>query len=78
MLFKGPQHPATHYSLTPTYMQRLGLGSEDIRIRVNNRKVLQAVAQQNNIPDDQFSAVCVVLDKLEKIPEDEVLLHSHC
>lgn len=53
-------------------MQRLGLGSEDVRIRVNNRKVLQAVAQQNSIPDEQFSAVCVVLDKLEKIPEEEV------
>ena len=53
-------------------LQRLGLGSQDIRIRVNNRKVLQAVAQQNSIPDDQFSAVCVILDKLEKIPEEEV------
>lgn len=57
---------------TDARMQRLGLGSEDVRIRVNNRKVLQAVAQQANVPDEQFSAVCVVLDKLEKIPEEEV------
>ena len=52
-------------------VQRLGLSHEDIQIRVNNRKVLQTVAQQCDIPDESFSAVCVILDKLEKIPEDE-------
>lgn len=57
-------------------VQRLGLTHEDIKIRVNNRKVLQTVAQQCNIPDESFSAVCVILDKLEKIPEDQVRLQD--
>lgn len=55
-------------------VQRLGLTHEDIKIRVNNRKVLQTVAQQCNIPDASFSAVCVILDKLDKIPEDQARL----
>jgi histidyl-tRNA synthetase len=55
-------------------MQRLGLTHEDIKIRINNRRVLQTVAQQCEIPEERFSTVCVILDKLEKIPEEQVHL----
>jgi hypothetical protein len=44
---------------------------------VNNRKVLQTIAAQNGITDDTFSAVCVILDKLEKIPEEQVCSRHH-
>lgn len=56
-------------------LQRLGLTADDIKIRVNSRKVLQTVAQQSGISVSSFSAVCVILDKLEKISEAQVL---HC
>lgn len=36
-------------------------------------QVLQAVMETNGVAAEHFSAACVVLDKLEKLPEDEVV-----
>eukprot|EP00850_Spirogloea_muscicola_P008421 SM000045S16166 [mRNA] locus=s45:66361:69762:- [translate_table: standard] len=55
-----------------TFFSELGLSSKDVGIRVSNRKVLQAVLAQYNIPDDCFAPVCVIVDKIEKIPRSEV------
>lgn len=51
---------------------RLGLGSEDIGIKVSSRKVLQGVVTGLGVPDDQFAAVCVLVDKLEKVPREAI------
>jgi histidyl-tRNA synthetase len=54
------------------FFTRVGVTAKDVKIRVNNRKVLQAVAERYDIAPGSFSAVCVVLDKLEKLPTEEV------
>jgi len=47
---------------------RLGLGADAIGIRISNRGILQSVTTQLKIPIEQFPAVCVIVDKLEKQP----------
>lgn len=41
-------------------------------IRVSNRKVLQAVLERFGVTPEKFAPVCVVVDKIEKLPRDAV------
>eukprot|EP01035_Chromulina_nebulosa_P018029 gene18029-23670_t len=50
----------------------LGLTSEDIGIKVNSRKLLNDMMLQLGIPKDKWAATCVLVDKLEKIPLNEL------
>lgn len=55
-----------------TFFQRLGLSSADVGLKVSSRKVLQAVLQRYGVQDTSFGPVCVVVDKMEKIPREKV------
>jgi histidyl-tRNA synthetase len=55
-----------------TTMTRLGLTSADVGVKVNSRKVLQCVIEKAGVPKDKFAPVCVIVDKLEKLPREEV------
>ncbi|KAI5065245.1 hypothetical protein GOP47_0019940 [Adiantum capillus-veneris] len=55
-----------------TFFKKVGITSEDVGIRVSNRKVLQSVLGRFGVPNESFAAVCVVVDKIEKIARDEV------
>ncbi len=55
-----------------TFFTRIGLGPQDVEIRVSNRVILKAVLEDAGVPEDQFGAVCVIIDKLEKLPEDAI------
>jgi histidyl-tRNA synthetase len=61
----------THLSLSHSPMQ-VGLTSADVGIKVNNRKVLQAVLEKYDTPEELFAPVCVVVDKLEKLPREKI------
>ncbi|KMZ57556.1 Histidine--tRNA ligase [Zostera marina] len=52
--------------------ERLGITASDVGIRVSSRKVLQAVLEKYSIPQHLFTKVCVIVDKLNKIPIDEI------
>lgn len=54
------------------FFQRVGITPADVGIKVNSRKSLQAVLTQAGVPQESFAAVCVVVDKIEKLPEDKV------
>ena len=54
------------------FFTRVGVTAADVKIKVNNRKVLQALMAHHGVPPAQFAAVCVVLDKLEKLPLEAV------
>lgn len=54
------------------FFERVGLSSKDVGIKVSNRKVLQSVLAQYNVPPDSFARVCVVVDKLDKLPREKV------
>eukprot|EP00210_Caulerpa_lentillifera_P000150 g145.t1 len=52
--------------------ERLGLTSNDVGIKISSRKILQEVTSKYNIPQDQFASVCVIVDKIGKLPESEI------
>jgi histidyl-tRNA synthetase len=54
------------------FLERVGLSSSDITIKVSSRKVLQAVLERYHVPSESFGAVCIVVDKLDKLPMEKV------
>lgn len=60
------------------FFQRVGISPADVGIKVNSRKSLQAVLTQAGVPQESFAAVCVVVDKIEKLPEEKVSSAGHC
>lgn len=55
-----------------TFFSRVGLTSADVGIKVNSRKVLQQVLEPLGVVGENFAPVCVVVDKLDKLTEEEV------
>ncbi|XP_026400775.1 histidine--tRNA ligase, chloroplastic/mitochondrial-like [Papaver somniferum] len=55
-----------------TFFKRLGITSVDVGFKVSSRKVLQEVLHSYSIPENLFGKVCITIDKLEKIPIDEI------
>jgi hypothetical protein len=55
------------------FFSRVGLTSKDVGIKVSSRKVLQGLLQQCDVPEASFGPVCVIVDKAEKIPREEVV-----
>lgn len=55
-----------------SFFSRVGLTSADVGIKVSSRKVLQAVLSRFGVPASQFAAVCVIVDKMEKLPRPKV------
>ena len=53
-------------------LENVGLSAEDVTIKVSSRKVLQAILEQYNVPAESFGPVCVVVDKLDKMPKEKV------
>lgn len=51
-------------------MRALGLTARDVRARVSDRQLLNALLEYLQIPDDRWPAVYAVLDKLERQPRD--------
>ncbi|KAF8070920.1 Histidine--tRNA ligase [Scenedesmus sp. PABB004] len=54
------------------FFERLGLTPADVGLKVSSRKVLAAVLERYAVPRANFAQVCVVVDKLEKLPRDKV------
>lgn len=54
------------------FLERLGLSSGDVVIKVSSRKVLQAILERYGVAEDNVGPVSVVVDKMEKIPLDKV------
>ena len=56
-----------------SFFRRLGLPKDDVGIRVSSRGVLHAVLTEKlGVPDEHFAAVCVLVDKLEKLPREAI------
>ncbi|KAF9594279.1 hypothetical protein IFM89_028936 [Coptis chinensis] len=55
-----------------TFFKRLGITSSDVGFRVSSRKVLQEVLRCYSVPENLFSKVCIIIDKMEKIPRDDI------
>ena len=57
-------------SVLATFFHSVGLGPEDLVIRVSSRKVLEEVLGSAGVSGEAFSAVCVIVDKMGKTPEE--------
>ncbi len=68
----GVEAEAELLAAVTTFFSRVGLGPGEVGIKVSSRKVLQAALTLYGVPAEQFGAVCVVVDKLEKLPRDKV------
>ncbi|KAK7245100.1 hypothetical protein RIF29_39934 [Crotalaria pallida] len=55
-----------------TLFKRIGITESDVGFKVSSRKVLQGVLKCYSIPENLFGRVCVIIDKIEKIPIDEI------
>lgn len=55
-----------------TFFQAVGIGPDDVGIKISSRKVLQSVLGELGVTDAQFAPVCVLVDKLEKVPREEL------
>eukprot|EP00955_Chlamydomonas_euryale_P102279 365408-Chlamydomonas_euryale.AAC.26 len=54
------------------FFDRVGISSQDVGIKVSSRKVLQGVLAKYGIPSELFAPVCVIVDKIEKLPREKV------
>ncbi|XP_057438293.1 histidine--tRNA ligase, chloroplastic/mitochondrial-like isoform X2 [Lotus japonicus] len=55
-----------------TLFKRIGITESDVGFKVSSRKVLQEVLRCYSIPENLFGKVCIIIDKIEKIPIDEI------
>eukprot|EP01120_Amphizonella_sp_Union-15-10_P003230 TRINITY_DN13658_c0_g1_i1.p1 TRINITY_DN13658_c0_g1~~TRINITY_DN13658_c0_g1_i1.p1 ORF type:complete len:529 (-),score=124.52 TRINITY_DN13658_c0_g1_i1:57-1613(-) len=55
-----------------TFFKSVGLKSTDVGIKVGSRKVLQKVLEPLGVTNEKFAPVCVIVDKLDKLPPEEV------
>ncbi|XP_022143842.1 histidine--tRNA ligase, chloroplastic/mitochondrial isoform X2 [Momordica charantia] len=55
-----------------TFFKRIGITAADVGFKVSSRKVLQEVLECFGIPENMFGKVCIIIDKIEKIPLDEM------
>lgn len=60
-------------SAITTFFARVGLTPADVGIRVSSRKVLAALLQAAGVPAESFAPVCVCVDKMEKVPREQVM-----
>lgn len=68
----GVEAEAELLSALTTFFSRVGLTPADVGLKVSSRKVLGAVLERYGVPPDNFAQVCVIVDKLEKLPRDKV------
>ncbi|KAL0790623.1 hypothetical protein Bca101_006869 [Brassica carinata] len=55
-----------------TFFKRIGITASDVGFKVSSRKVLQEMLRKYGVPENLFGRVCVIIDKIEKIPIDEI------
>ena len=59
-------------SVLVNFFEGVGLTADDLVIKISSRKVLEEVLGSLGISGDAFAATCIVVDKMNKLPEDVV------
>uniref|UniRef100_A0A2N9ET78 histidine--tRNA ligase n=1 Tax=Fagus sylvatica TaxID=28930 RepID=A0A2N9ET78_FAGSY len=55
-----------------TFFKRIGITASDVGFKVSSRKVLQEVLRCYSVPESLFGKVCIIIDKIGKIPMDDI------
>jgi histidyl-tRNA synthetase len=69
----GVEAEAELLAAITTFFSRLGLSSDQVGIKVSSRKVLQQVLAACGVDDANFGPVCVIVDKMEKLPKEKIV-----
>ncbi|MHC4215465.1 MAG: histidine--tRNA ligase [Planctomycetota bacterium] len=64
---------------TVDYLRRVGLTSDDIKVKISSRELLRAYLINLGIPEEKLESTYVLLDKKAKLPPDifEKILNEH-
>jgi histidyl-tRNA synthetase len=68
----GVEADAELLSVLAHFFDSVGLGSEDLVIRISSRKVLEEVLGSLGIEGDTFAQTCIIVDKMNKLPADVI------
>ena len=68
----GVEAEAELLAAITTFFKRVGVTSADVGIKVSSRKLLQEVLTRFGIGSEKFAPVCVVVDKIEKLPREKI------
>ena len=68
----GVEADAELLSVLVQFFQSVGLGSDDLVIRVSSRKVLEEVLGSLGISGDAFAQTCIIVDKMDKLPAETI------
>ena len=68
----GIEADAELLSVLVQFFDSVGLSSEDLVIRISSRKVLEEVLGSLGLEGDIFAQTCVIVDKMDKLPEDVI------
>ncbi|MBQ7680343.1 MAG: histidine--tRNA ligase [Butyrivibrio sp.] len=71
-IFGEPSNLAEIELILATSQALTNLGFSGFQVRVNDRRLLRAMADYSGFPADSFDQVCISLDKLDKIGRDGV------
>eukprot|EP01063_Lacrimia_lanifica_P040414 TRINITY_DN9137_c0_g2_i1.p1 TRINITY_DN9137_c0_g2~~TRINITY_DN9137_c0_g2_i1.p1 ORF type:complete len:494 (+),score=226.58 TRINITY_DN9137_c0_g2_i1:85-1566(+) len=55
-----------------TFLKNVGITAKDVGFKINSRKLLQTVVENAGVPKEKFAAVCVIVDKIEKVERCEI------
>ena len=58
--------------LVTALLSNLGLTAQDVEIRLSSRRIIEAALNAAQVPGERFSEVCVLVDKLDKLPAGAV------
>lgn len=69
----GPLADAEIIALALDVMRELGLGPEDVKVRISDRRILQALLQEGGVAADQLLPAYRAVDKIERVPRDKLV-----
>ena len=69
---EGIEADAELLSVMVHMFKSVGLTHDDVVVRISSRKVLEEVLGSLGIEGDSFTKTCVIVDKMEKLPEETV------
>ena len=58
---------------TVAFFKSVGLTPNDVGVRVNSRRILGAALDAAGVSNENFAKVCVIVDKIDKVGEAEVI-----
>ena len=69
---EGIEADAELLSVMVHMFESVGLTHDDVVVRISSRKVLEEVLGALGIEGDSFTKTCVIVDKMDKLPEETV------